>query len=157
MFAATDTETGMLWFRLRDCAAHFGSLFCHGWRALGELIRTDCTFLPEQGPRQDFDHALVRDLGLTVLAEWNDPDVWLWMRGEGPSVPPQLLGSVYEVIRESQQQFHGPLAGKAFSPEALGWRCCRCGRFPSRMSMAGRLDGIPMYVCSGSEVSLCLS
>ncbi|WP_405936235.1 hypothetical protein OG338_05510 [Streptomyces sp. NBC_00726] len=109
------------------------------------------------GSRKDFDHALVRDLGLTILAEWNDPDVWLWMQGEGPDEPPPLLGAVYDVIREPKLAFQGVLEGRSFSPVSQGWRCSRCGRFPQRMAMAGRVEGVPMYVCSGAEVDACLS
>lgn len=159
MFVARDTEDDRLWFRLRDCAAVFGSLFCVGWEKLGNLARTDVLFLPSiKTATNRFDHALVRDLGLVVLAEWNDPDVWLWMHGEGaPQQSPKLLDDVYALVKEPHISYQGHLANKAFAPAPEGWRCCRCGRFPSQMSLKGQVEGVPLYSCAGREEAVCLA
>ncbi|MEU0411743.1 hypothetical protein ABZ307_28530 [Streptomyces griseorubiginosus] len=159
MFVARDTEDDRLWFRLRDCAAYFGSLFCIGWESLGNLIRTDCTFIPTvKAAQHPFDHALVRDLGLVVLAEWNDPDVWLWMqRDDGPKETPKLLDDVYALVKEPHINYQGKLAGKAFAPAPEGWRCSRCGRFSSQISLTGRVEGVPLYSCAGREEAACLT
>ncbi|MFE4651508.1 hypothetical protein [Streptomyces sp. NPDC056707] len=160
MFSAYDTTTDMTWFRLRDCAARFGSLFCNGWQGLGDLVRTDCTFLPVDKDQKDhhpFDHALVREMGLLVLAEWNDPDVWLWLQDERVCSPPPALADVYDVLQKTPPLFKGPLENKAFSPQPEGWRCSRCGRYPNHLGLSGHLNGVPMYACAGSEVAGCLS
>ncbi|MBA5222204.1 hypothetical protein [Streptomyces griseoaurantiacus] len=159
MFAARDTETGHLWFRLQDCAARFGSMFCAGWRDLKGLVRTDVMFLPAVNVRRSsFEQALVRDLGLVVLAEWNDPEVWLWMQGDGDEKgPPQLLADVYALVKEPHIEFQGKLSGRSFFPAPAGWRCWRCGRFPTRMTLSGNVDGIPLYACSEKEETACLT
>ncbi|MGW5467670.1 hypothetical protein [Streptomyces chartreusis] len=159
MFIARDTEEDRLWFRLLDCAALFGSMFCIGWGDLGQLVRTDCTFLPTvKSARHAFDHALVRDLGLVVLAERNDPDVWLWMQGSGaPQQMPQLLDDVYALVKEPHISFQGRLANRAFAPAPEGWRCSRCGRFPKQISLKGRIQGVPLYACAGLEEAACLT
>lgn len=158
MFVARDTTDGRLWFRLRDCAAYFGSLFCVGWECLGNLVRDDVAFLPHPDvPDEPFDQALVRDLGLLVLAEWNDPDVWLWMQGEDASTVPPILDQVYGLVKEPFLGYEGVLAGKGFAPVPEGWKCSRCGRFPSHMSLTGRVGGVPLYSCGGQEEAACLS
>ncbi|MCX5597643.1 hypothetical protein OOK29_05765 [Streptomyces phaeochromogenes] len=158
MFIARDTADDRLWFRLRDCAAHFGSLFCLGWKNLDSLVRSDVSFLPGgRTPRDPFDQALVRDLGLVVLAEWNDPDVWLWMQSEDPAPVPRLLDEVYGLVKEPCVTYRGVLAGRAFAPSPEGWKCSRCGRFPSQMSLRDRIDGVPLYMCSGREETACLT
>ncbi|WP_159031105.1 hypothetical protein [Streptomyces acidiscabies] len=159
MFVARDGADDRLWFRLRDCAALFGSMLCVGWEDLGNLVRTDCTFIPAfKAAKNPFDHALVRDLGLVVLAEWNDPDVWLWMQGEGaPQQMPKVLSDVYALVKEPHINFHGKLADMAFAPAPEGWRCSRCGRFPSQVSLKGRVRGVPLYSCAGREEAVCLT
>lgn len=159
MFVAKDTDTNDLWFRLQDCAAHFGSLFCAGWRNLGNLVRTDVMFLPAPDIRRSsFEQAMVRDLGLVVLAEWNDPEVWLWMQGRiEEKKPPKLLDEVYGLVKDPRIAFRGKLSGKSFFPAPEGWKCWRCGRFPRQMSMCGSVDGIPLYTCAGVEETACLT
>ncbi|MEU1554298.1 hypothetical protein ABZ517_16465 [Streptomyces scabiei] len=159
MFVAKDTDTNQLWFRLRDVAAHYGSMFCAGWQNLGSLLRTDVIFLPAFDIRRSsFDQALVRDLGLVVLAEWNDPEVWLWMQSVNEEkCPPKLLIDVYALVKEPHLAFQGKLSGKSFFPAPEGWRCWRCGRCPAEMALTGDLDGIPLYACSGKEKTTCLS
>ncbi|MFB7111710.1 hypothetical protein [Streptomyces sp. NPDC056291] len=159
MFVAKDTDTNHLWFRLQDCAAHFGSIFCTGWQNLGNLIRTDVMFLPALNIRRSsFEQALVRDLGLVVLAEWNDPEVWLWMQNDnGPKMPPKLLDDVYALVKEPHIAYRGKLSGRSFFPAPEGWRCWRCGRFPAQMSLRADIDGVPLYTCAGAEETVCLT
>ncbi|MGA5116838.1 hypothetical protein [Streptomyces pseudogriseolus] len=159
MFVARDDADGHLWFRLQDVAAHYGSAFCFGWQNLGPLVRADVMFLPAFDiRRRAFEQALVRDLGLVVLAEWNDPEVWLWMQGEGSEKDtPQLLTDVYALVKEPHITYQGELSGRSFSPAPEGWKCWRCGRFPGRMSLRGKVDGVPLYTCSGVEETACLS
>ncbi|MFJ8935338.1 hypothetical protein ACIRL0_06415 [Streptomyces sp. NPDC102365] len=158
MFIARDSTDDRLWFRLRDCAARFGSLFCIGWQNLESLIRHDVMFLPRgPGPAEAFDQALVRDLGLVMLAEWNDPDVWLWMQNNSTSPTPGLLDEVYGLVKEPCVSYRGVLTNRAFAPEAFGWKCSRCGRFPTQMSLLEHVEGVPLYMCAGREETACLT